>query len=126
MVMRPLDAPEKPTKIIAAEFYRTDAGNEPAKAFLLKTLTKEERTRVGVDIRTVEYGWPKGMPVCRDLKNGLYEVRTQLSTRICRVLFALYGTRMVLLHGFVKKTQETPKHEMDVALDRKKALEARK
>jgi phage-related protein len=119
-------APEKPKKIINAEFYRTDAGGEPVREFLRKVLTLDERKAVGKDVRTVEYGWPIGMPVCKDLKNGLLEVRTELPGRICRILFSIHGKRMVLLHGFVKKTQKTPQRELDTALERKRHLENRK
>lgn len=59
---------DRPKKIIQAEFYKTDEGNEPVREFLKKGLTREERSAVGKDIRTVECGWPIGMPVCRDLK----------------------------------------------------------
>lgn len=116
----------RPKKTIHAEFYQTDAGNEPVRVFLRKKLTVEERGLVGKDIRTVEYGWPIGMPVCKDLKNGLLEVRTELGDRICRILFSIYGNRMVLFHGFVKKDKKTPKHEMGTALNRKTHLEERK
>ncbi|GIK99661.1 MAG: hypothetical protein BroJett029_38700 [Alphaproteobacteria bacterium] len=118
--------PEKPKKTITAEFYRTDAGGEPVRDFLRNELTPDERKAVGKDIRTVEYGWPIGMPVCKDLKNGLLEVRTQLPDRTCRILFSIYGSRMILLHGFVKKTQKTPSRELDAALERKRHLENRK
>lgn len=117
---------DRPKKVIHSEFYKTDAGNEPVREFLRKKLMPEERSAVGKDIRTVEYGWPIGMPVCKDLKNGLLEVRTRLGARTCRVLFAIYGNRMILLHGFVKKDQKTPQREMKSALDHKKQMESRK
>ncbi len=118
--------PAKPRKIVNAEFYRTDAGGEPVREFLRKDLTPAERKEVGKDIRTVEYGWPIGMPVCRDLKNGLLEVRTDLDRKICRILFGIYGPRMVLFHGFVKKSRSTPQVDMDAALARKRAMEKRR
>ena len=72
-------------------------------------------------MRTVEYGWPIGMPVCRPLKDGLFEVRTSLPTnRIASVLFCTEAGRMVILHGFFKKTQETPKADLDIARKRQK------
>lgn len=116
---------EKPQKIIQSEFYRTDAGNEPVREFLKKKLTLDERKIVGRDIRIVEYGWPIGMPVCRDLKNGLLEVRTKLDDRTCRILFAIYGRRMILFHAFIKKSERTPQHEMTTALDRQRHMENR-
>lgn len=111
-------------KRIPASFYQTEAGNEPVRDWLLG-LTQEERKIVGTDIKTVEYGWPIGMPTCRPLGKGLYEVRSNLPNhRIARVFFCIYGERMVLLHGFIKKTQKTPKPELDLALERKIKLEA--
>jgi phage-related protein len=118
--------PRRPKKAINAEFYQTDVGGEPVREFLRKELTAVERTAVGKDIRTVEYGWPIGMPVCKDLKNGLLEVRTALDRKICRILFAVYGARMVLFHGFIKKSQSTSRADMTTALDRKRNMEKRR
>ncbi|HEX3940249.1 MAG TPA: type II toxin-antitoxin system RelE/ParE family toxin [Acidobacteriaceae bacterium] len=77
----------------------------------------EDRKQIGVDMKTVEFGWPVGMPVCRPLGDGLYEVRSSLSqNRIARVLFYIDTKgRMVLLHGFIKKTQKTPTADLDLA-----------
>jgi phage-related protein len=75
---------------------------------------------IGTDVMTVEFGWPIGMPVCRPLGKGLYEVRTALSgNRICRVLFYIKKSRMVLLHGFIKKTQKTPDEDLELAASNK-------
>jgi phage-related protein len=111
------------TKRLPARFYRSGAGSEPAREWL-KSLDKRERLLIGTDIKTVEFGWPIGMPVCRPLGHGLYEVRTNLpSNRIARVLFCIFGGQMVLLHGFIKKSRETPKADLDLALRRKRTLE---
>jgi phage-related protein len=118
--------PARPEKTISAEFYQTEAGGEPVRDFLRKALTADERKAVGKDIRIVEYGWPIGMPVCKDLKNGLYEVRTDFSNRICRILFGIYGPRMIPFHGFIKESGETPKVDMDTALDRQRTMEQRR
>jgi len=77
----------------------------------------EDRGRIGEDIKTVEFGWPIGMPVCRPLVDGIYEVRTRLSqNRIARILFYIDRKgRMVLLHGFIKKTPKTPKEDLNLA-----------
>ena len=77
--------------------------------------------RIGGDIRTVELGWPIGMPVCKPLKNGLYEVRTHLEDRIARILFGIEDGKMVLLHGFIKKSQKTPKGDLEIARKRLKS-----
>ena len=77
----------------------------------------EDRKRIGEDIKTVEFGWPIGMPVCRPLGHGIYEVRTDLANnRIARFLLYIDRKgRMVLLHGFIKKTQKTPGEDLALA-----------
>ncbi len=114
----------KPTrKRVAAVFYCTDSGKEPVRDWLLK-LSKEDRKAIGADIQTVEFGWPVGMPVCRPIKDGLYEVRTNLEDgRISRVLFCFHDGKMVLLHGFIKKSQQTLKPDLDLAKKRKKEVD---
>ena len=79
--------------------------------------TFTDRKRIGEDIKTVEFGWPIGMPVCRPLIDTIYEVRTNLAqNRIARVLFYIDRRgRMVLLHGFIKKTQKTPAEDLELA-----------
>jgi phage-related protein len=109
---------------ITAEFFRTEAGNEPVREWL-KELTKDERQAIGKSVRETEYGWPLGIPTCRSLGGGLWEVRTTLEDRIARVIFCMVGAQMVLLHGFIKKSQKIPKAELDTARERKKNLEAR-
>jgi phage-related protein len=81
----------------------------------------EDRKRIGEDIKTVEFGWPIGMPVCRSLGDGIFEVRTNLSqNRIVRVLFYIdKKSRMVLLHGFIKKTRKIPDDDLRLARDNK-------
>ncbi len=71
----------------------------------------------------MEFGWPIGMPTCKPMGKGLFEVRTHLGNRIARVLFCLVDGRMVLLHGFIKKSQKTPQPDLDLALERKRKLE---
>lgn len=111
---------ERQGKRIPAIFYRTGAGGEPVREWL-KRLSPEDRKRIGEDIKTVEFGWPVGMPVCRPLGDAVYEVRTSLTqNRIARVLFYVdRKSRMVLLHGFIKKTQKTPDEDLDLARSNK-------
>lgn len=112
-------------KRIPAKFYQNSAGNQPVRDWLMK-LDVADRKVIGADIKTVEYGWPVGMPACRSMGKGLYEVRSNLpSSKIAQILFCIYGQDMVLLHGFVKKTQKTPKQDLDLALDRKTNLETK-
>lgn len=73
----------------------------------------------------VQYRWPVGMPLCRSLGDGLWEVRTALpSNRIARVLFSVHQDRIVVLHGFIKKTQKTPDEELALARKRKREFES--
>lgn len=110
-------------KRIHAIFFCTEAGNEPVRDWLKSLTPVEDRKQIGIDIKTVEFGWPIGMPVCRPLGDGLYEVRSTLSSRrIARVLFYIdVQSRMVLLHAFIKKSQKTPPSDMALAR-RSKAL----
>jgi phage-related protein len=113
-------------KRIPAKFYRTEAGTEPVRDWL-KSLNQEERRLIGINIKTVEYGWPVGMPTCRPMGNSLFEVRTNLPQGLtARVFFCIHDSQMVLLHGFIKKTQKTPKQDLDLAIERKRKLEAHK
>lgn len=112
-------------KRLPAVFYRTEAGAEPVREWL-RSLDENDRKAIGEDIKTVEYGWPVGMPTCKPMGKGLFEVRTGLRRkRVARVLFCITSGRMVLLHGFIKKAQRTPKPDLDLALKRKRKLEAR-
>jgi phage-related protein len=83
----------------------------------------EDRKLVGRDIQKVEFGWPLGMPYSRSLGNGLWEVRSDLTGRkIGRVIFCVARERMVLLHGFVKKTQKTAEQDLKLAVKRMKEM----
>lgn len=109
-------------KRIPAAFYRSASGAEPVRDWL-RTLPPADRRIVGFDIATVEFGWPVGMPLCRSLGGGLWEVRCDLSQgRIARVLFCALQGRMVLLHAFVKKSQKTPPPELDIARKRQQEI----
>src|SRR6266480_3333775 len=100
-----------------AVFFKTDKGNEPVRQWLL-ALAKAERKAIGDDVLKVQYCWPIGKPLVGNLGNGLWEVRSCLENGIARVIFYVEGSMMILLHGFVKKTQKTPKHELDLAIKR--------
>lgn len=110
-------------KKVPARFYRNANGAEPVREWLLG-LSREDRREIGKDIATVEYGWPVGMPTCAPMGAGLHEVRTHLADRrIARVLFCFSGGSLVLLHGFIKKTQKTPGADLDLAKQRQKDVE---
>jgi len=107
-------------KKISSLFFENINGSKPVREWLL-ALDKEDRKTIGENIKTVEYGWPIGMPVCRRLESKLYEVRSNISDkRIARVIFM--GEYMILLNGFVKKTQKTPRNEIELALKRVKEI----
>jgi len=105
-------------------FFCTESGNEPVREWLL-SLMKADRKTIGDDIQTVQYGWPIGMPLVDSIEKGIWEVRTKLDKRIARVLFTPYKSQLVLLHGFIKKTQTTPKADKDLARKRLKELQWR-
>ncbi|WP_298099901.1 type II toxin-antitoxin system RelE/ParE family toxin [uncultured Campylobacter sp.] len=110
-------------KRVKAVFYESGSGNMPVREWLL-SLDREDCRIIGEDIATVEFGYPIGMPVCRSLGNGLYEVRSDISGgRIARVIFVVKRGYMVLLHSFIKKTQKTPKQDIDLASKRARELE---
>lgn len=109
-------------KRIPARFYRTYGGNEPVREWL-KGLEPEARRKVGLDLKVLEYGWPIGMPLCRSLGRGLWELRSSLPDgRIARVILCPYRAELVLLHGFIKKTQKTPPQEIELAWKRMKGM----
>ena len=87
----------------------------------LKSLDPEDRRAIGEDIKDVEFSWPIGLPLVRSLGGELWEVRSSLPRgRIARVIFCIAAEHLVLLHGFIKKTQKTPRSEIVLALRRKK------
>ena len=109
-------------KRLPAAFYALPSGREPVREWL-KSLDAADRKTVGEDIKDVEFSWPIGMPLCRPLGDGIWEVRSQLSGgRIARVLFGVQAGQMVLLHAFMKTTQKTPKPDRELALKRMKEV----
>jgi phage-related protein len=105
-------------KRLPAVFYQTRAGAQPVRDWL-RGLGAEDRKAIGDDIRTVEFGWPIGMPTCRPMGDGLFEVRTNLGGgRIARVLFTVERGNAVLLHGFLKKSQKIPQRELQTTKTR--------
>jgi len=111
--------------ILDVRFFRTDTGAEPVRNWL-RTLSAFDRKLIGEDIKTVQFGWPMGMPLIDHLGGDLWEVRSKLDTRIARTLFVTEGGTMVLLHAFIKKQQKTPKPDLDLAKERLKQLRRRK
>lgn len=108
--------------ILSVAFFRTETGREPVREWL-KSLPREERRIIGEDIKLVQFGWPLGMPLVRKLAAGLWEVRSRLAGKIARVLFSSSESRMILLHGFVKKSQKTPAEDLELAKRRLRMLQ---
>jgi phage-related protein len=109
-------------KRLPAFFYASSSGREPVREWL-KALPADDRRIVGEDIEDVEFAWPIGMPLCRPMGKGLWEVRSTLTQgRIARVLFCEHDGKMILLHAFIKKTQKTPAADIELALRRWKEI----
>lgn len=107
-------------KRLPAQFYELSSGREPVREWI-KALDRDDCKIIGDDIKDVEFSWPIGMPLCRPLGGGLWEVRSNLTRgRIARILFCISEGQMVLLHGFIKKTQHTPQADMLIARNRMK------
>ena len=111
------------SKKIPMIFFRTLTGSEPVREWL-KELPEEERHAIGKDLLRAQWRWPVGMPLCRPMGSGLWEIRTDLATkRTARVLLCLYQGHLVALHGFIKKTHATPGEDLALARKRKRELE---
>ena len=105
------------------QFYKNSGGNEPVREWLL-ALDAPDRHAIGQDLMRAQWRWPVGMPLCRPMGQGLWEIRTGLpSNCIARVLICLYEGNLVALHGFIKKTQKTPADELTLARKRQKELQ---
>lgn len=114
-------------KALEVYFYATPSGNEPVREWL-KDLSKEDKRIIGQDIKTVQFGYPIGMPLTRVLHGteGLEEVRSDISNKcISRIIFYVEDNVMILLHGFIKKDKKTPQKDLDLAIKRYKDLSKR-
>lgn len=112
---------QPPLLVLSVSFYATKTGAEPVLDWL-RALPREVRKIIGDDIKTVQIGWPLGMPLVRNMEPGLSEVRINLPDGIARILFTTDGPRMILLHGFIKKTQKTSKQDLELARKRMKEV----
>jgi phage-related protein len=110
-------------KRVPLVFFRKETGSEPVREWLLE-LPKVDRRIVGAGLKDLEFGWPIGMPLCRALGGGLFELRVSLrSRRTARVMICLHDGELFVLHGFIKKTQKTPESDLRLARSRKRQLE---
>ena len=108
--------------VLRIRFFRMAEGREPVREWL-KNLPADERKAIGDDLRTMQFGWPLGMPLVRKFDKGLWEVRSRLPDRIARVIFTTGESRMILLHGFIKKSQKTPQEDLELAKTRRRLLQ---
>jgi phage-related protein len=109
---------------VPVRFYRSNSGKEPVREWL-RGLDNGDRHAIGLDLMRVQFGWPIGMPLVRSLKDGLWEVRSSLpSQRIARLVLCFQDGALIVLHGFIKKTQKTPQD--DLALARRRMMEVTK
>lgn len=118
----PIDVPtmvQSPS--LRVVFYRSPSGREPVRDWL-RSLEPETRRVFGEDIKTVQFGWPMGMPLVRSMGGGIWEVRSHFRDGIGRVFFLAEGGVMLLLHGFIKKSQKTPSDEIEIARKRAAAV----
>lgn len=107
-------------------FYETASGNKVVKDWL-KNFNKEDRSILGEDLLTVQLGFPLGLPLCRSLGGSLWEVRSSLTSRVeARMIFYFDSAEqaLVVLNGFIKKSQKTPKSEIELALRRKREFDS--
>jgi phage-related protein len=107
---------QEPLEVV---FFKSEAGNQPVKEFLTNR-PREDRKEIGTDIYKVQEGFPIGLPLVRKVDIGLWEIRSTIPDGICRILFTVTKTKMVLLHGFVKTTPKTPSKELEIAKNRLK------
>jgi phage-related protein len=103
--------------VLKVVFYRSEAWNEPVRDWL-KDLPQDDKRQIGEDIKTAQLGWPLGMPLIKKIDKDLWEVRTRLADGIARVFFTVDSDYMILLHGFIKKSQKTSQNEHKTAMSR--------
>lgn len=115
---------DRPRKVPVV-FYRTPAGAEVVRNWL-RALPIHDRNAIGQDLMRVQYRWPVGMPLCRAMGDGLWEIRSDVpSHRIARVLFCVQDRKLLVLHGFIKKTQKTLDEDLALARRRKREFDCK-
>jgi phage-related protein len=115
--MKKQQAPEVPVR-----FYRSATGREPVLEWL-REVDRDDRRAIGLDLMQVQFGWPIGMPLVRSLKEGLWEVRSsQPSQKVARLILCFHDKTLIVLHGFIKKTQKTPTENPDLVKRRMKEI----
>ena len=109
---------------IPLAFWRSPTGREPVRDWL-NDLPREDMRTIGRDMAKVQFGWPVGLPLCRPLGGGLWEVRSTLpSRREARAFFGFHDGVLIALHAIIKKAQKTPAEDLAVARQRLKEVQS--
>jgi phage-related protein len=109
---------------IPLAFWKTISGREPAREWLRRLPLDDKRT-VGRDIAKVQFGWPVGLPLCRALSGGLWEVRSSLpSKREARVFIGFHGGVLIALHAVIKKARKASTDDLALARQRLKEFQS--
>ncbi|MCK5491899.1 MAG: type II toxin-antitoxin system RelE/ParE family toxin [Candidatus Omnitrophica bacterium] len=106
---------------IAVNFYKTESGNEPTREWL-SSLKKDYTKAIGEDVKTVQFGWPLGMPLVKKIEPNLWEVRTKLKDGFARIIFTMVDEKIIIVHGFMKKSNKMPKSDLELARKRMKMV----
>ena len=106
---------------LSVKFFQQASKEEPVRDWL-RSLPEKEKKAIGTDIKAAQFGWPLGAPLVKHIEGDIWEVRTWLKDKTARVLFIIDGKTMVLLHGYIKKTQKLPTQDLKLAQDRLKKL----
>ena len=109
-------------ELLQVVFFETKNKKQPVREFIL-SLTQDDRKTIGADIFVVQKTFPLGLPLVRKMGSHLWEIRNTISQGIVRIFFTIENDFLILLHGFLKKTQKTPDKELAVALARLKEFE---
>ena len=104
--------------MLTVVFYQSSMGRVPVLEWL-RSLHPDDRRVIGADLFRVQDQWPIGMPLCKNLSGGLWEIRSNLSgNRIARLTFCIRNSEIYVLHGFQKTTQKTAKADLSLAQKR--------
>jgi phage-related protein len=111
-------------KPIPLAFWRSASGREPVREWLSE-LPRDDKRTIGRDIAKVQFGWPVGLPLCRALRRGLWEVRSSLpSKREARVFFGFHEGMLIALHAIIKKARKAPAEDLGLAKQRLKEVQS--
>lgn len=97
-------------------YFELDSSTCPVQEFLDSLDNKMAAKLYGMMDILAEYGNELRKPYSEHLEDGIFEVRAKFGSNITRVLYFFYvGKTIVMTNGFVKKTQKTPKAQLELA-----------